>query len=127
MAAERVNDMVEAVRPDGVNAVIDAHVPPQSIEEQWNIDGLQDAFRSDFALELPIRQWLDQEDALNEKGLRARLLEHVREAYDTKKAQVGAPVLKHFEKAVMLQTIDSRWREHRAALDNLRNGSPLRR
>src|SRR3546814_1091264 len=68
MAAERVTDMVDAVRPDVVNAVIDAHVPPQSIEEQWNIDGLQDAFRSDFALELPIRQWLDQEDALNEKG-----------------------------------------------------------
>src|SRR3546814_231598 len=126
MAAERVTDMVDAVRPDVVNAVIDAHVPPQSIEEQWNIDGLQDAFRSDFALELPIRQWLDQEDALNEKGLRARLLEHVREAYETKKAQVGAPVLEHFEKAVMLQNIDSLWREHLAAMDYLRQGIHLR-
>src|SRR3546814_10281759 len=112
MAAERVTDMVDAVRPDVVNAVINAHVPPQSIEEQWNIDGLQDAFRIDFALELPIRQWLDQEDALNEKGLRARLLEHVREAYETKKAQVGAPVLEHFEKAV-------RSEEHTSELQSL--------
>src|SRR3546814_15839312 len=103
MAAERVTDMVDAVRPDVVNAVIDAHVPPQSIEEQWNIDGLQDAFRSDFALELPIRQWLDQEDALNEKSLRARLLEHVREGYATQKELIGAPVLEHFEKAAMLK------------------------
>ncbi|HET8883149.1 MAG TPA: preprotein translocase subunit SecA [Solimonas sp.] len=126
MAAERVTDMVDTVRPDVVGAVIDAHVPPQSIEEQWNVEGLQDAFRSDFALDFPIRQWLDDEQDLNEKGLRARLLDKVREAYETKKAQVGAPVLEHFEKAVMLQTLDTLWREHLAAMDYLRQGIHLR-
>nr|WP_277817172.1 preprotein translocase subunit SecA [Solimonas terrae] len=126
MAAERVTDMVDTIRPDVVSAVIDAHVPPQSIEEQWNVEGLHDAFRSDFALEFPIRTWLDEERDLNEKGLRARLLEYVREAYETKKAQVGAPVLEHFEKAVMLQTLDTLWREHLAAMDYLRQGIHLR-
>jgi len=126
MAADRVTDMVDTVRPDVVDAVIDAHVPPQSIEEQWNVEGLQDAFRRDFALDLPIRQWLDDEQELNEKGLRARLLDKAREAYEAKKAQVGAPVLEHFEKAVMLQTLDTLWREHLAAMDYLRQGIHLR-
>ncbi len=126
MAAERVTDMVDTVRPDVVSVVVDAYVPPQSIEDQWNIDGLQDVLRRDFALELPVRQWLDSERELNEKSLRARLLDKVREAYETKKTQVGAPVLEHFEKAVMLQTLDNLWREHLGAMDYLRQGIHLR-
>ncbi|NKF22939.1 preprotein translocase subunit SecA [Solimonas marina] len=126
MAAERVTDMVDTVRPDVVNAVVDAHIPPQSIEEQWDVPGLEEVFRRDFTLELPIRQWLDEERDLNEKSLRARLLDKVAEAYVAKKEQVGAPVLEHFEKAIMLQTLDNLWREHLAAMDYLRQGIHLR-
>jgi len=126
MAAERVTEIIDTVRPDVVSAVIDAHIPPQSIEDQWDVPGLQDVFRRDFAIELPIRQWLDEERDLNEKGLRTRLLDKVREAYEAKKAQVGAPVLEHLEKAVMLQTLDNLWREHLAAMDYLRQGIHLR-
>ncbi|WP_028080055.1 preprotein translocase subunit SecA [Solimonas soli] len=126
MAAERVTDMVDTIRPDVVSAVIDAHIPPQSIEDQWDVEGLQEAFRRDFALDLPIKKWLDEERDLNEKSLRARLLDQVRGAYEAKKAQVGAPVLEHFEKAAMLQTLDNLWREHLAAVDYLRQGIHLR-
>ncbi|WP_028009000.1 preprotein translocase subunit SecA [Solimonas flava] len=126
MNSERVTHMVDTIRPDVVSAVIDAHVPPQSIEDTWNIEGLQEAFRRDFALDLPIKAWLDEERELNEKSLRARLLDTVREAYEAKKAQIGAPILEHFEKAAMLQTLDNLWREHLAAMDYLRQGIHLR-
>ncbi|MDM4770667.1 preprotein translocase subunit SecA [Solimonas sp. SE-A11] len=126
MGAERVSAMVEDIRPDVVSAVIDAHIPPQTIEDQWSIDGLQDAFKRDFHLDLPIRQWLDEEQDLNEKKLRERLLDKVRQAYAEKKEQIGAAVLEHFEKAIMLQVLDNLWREHLAAVDYLRQGINLR-
>jgi preprotein translocase subunit SecA len=126
MRAERVTPMIDDVRPDVVNAVIDVFVPPQTIEDQWNIEGLQETLKRDFQLELPIKEWLDTERDLNEKGLRARLLDKVREGYEQKKEQVGASVLEHFEKAAMLQVLDNLWREHLAAMDYLRQGIHLR-
>ncbi|HUP90770.1 MAG TPA: preprotein translocase subunit SecA [Solimonas sp.] len=126
MGAERVTSMVDDIRPDVVNAVVDAYIPPQTIEEMWNLDGLQDVLKRDFALELPVREWLEQEKELNEKGLRTRLVEKFKEAYAAKREQVGAPVLEHFEKAIMLQVLDNLWREHLAAMDYLRQGIHLR-
>jgi preprotein translocase subunit SecA len=126
MSAERVTAMLDDIRVDAVNAVIDAHIPPQSIEEQWSVPGLEDALKRDFALALPIRQWLDQENTLDEKGLRARVLEQIVQAYAQKKQTVGAPVLEHFEKAIFLNVLDQMWREHLAAMDYLRQGIHLR-
>ncbi|MES0873853.1 preprotein translocase subunit SecA [Sinimarinibacterium thermocellulolyticum] len=126
MGAERVTEMVEEVRPDVINAVVDAFIPPQTPETLWNVDGLQEALRRDFALDLPIRQWLDEEQDLNEKGLRARIIDKLAEAYAAKKAQVGAAVLEHFEKAIMLQVLDNLWREHLASMDYMRQGIHLR-
>jgi preprotein translocase subunit SecA len=126
MGAERVTPMIEDIRPDVINAVIDAYIPPQTIEDMWNVEGLQETLKRDFALDLPIREWLDKEDDLNEKSLRARLLETLQSAYEQKKEQAGAAVLEHFEKAAMLQTLDNLWREHLAAMDYLRQGIHLR-
>jgi preprotein translocase subunit SecA len=126
MGAERVSELVASVRPDVMNALVDAYIPPQSVESMWNVAGLQETIKRDLALDLPLQQWLDDDDALNEVGLRKRLIEAVTEAYDAKKAQVGAPVLEHFEKAIMLQTLDQYWREHLAAMDYLRLGIHLR-
>ncbi|SFF60925.1 protein translocase subunit secA [Fontimonas thermophila] len=126
MAAETVTSMVNDIRPDVVDAVIDAYIPPQTIEEQWDVEGLQEALKRDFGLDLPIRQWLDEEKDLNEKGLREHILAKLIEAYEHKREQVGAPVLAHFEKAVMLQVLDNLWREHLAAMDYLRQGIHLR-
>ncbi|MFP5358035.1 MAG: preprotein translocase subunit SecA [Gammaproteobacteria bacterium] len=126
MASERVTPMVDDIRPDVVSAVIDAHIPPQSVEAMWDVAGLEEAIKRDFALDLPLRQWLEQDTALNESGLRARVLGAVRDGYEAKKQQAGAAVLEHFEKAIMLQALDNLWREHLAAMDYLRQGIHLR-
>ncbi|WP_370307472.1 preprotein translocase subunit SecA [Sinimarinibacterium flocculans] len=126
MGSERVTAMVDEIRPDVVNAVIDAYIPPQTPEDLWNIDGLQETLKRDFVLDLPIRQWLDDEHDLNEKGLRARIVERLAQGYAAKKEQVGAPVLEHFEKAIMLQVLDNLWREHLASMDYMRQGIHLR-
>jgi preprotein translocase subunit SecA len=126
MSAERVTPMLEEIRVDAVNAVIDAYIPPQSLEEQWNVPGLEEALKRDFALDLPLRRWLDEEKTLDEKGLRARILEQLAQTYAAKKAAVGAPVLEHFEKAMFLNVLDQYWREHLAAMDYLRLGIHLR-
>ncbi len=126
MGAERVTDLVVSIREDVVNAVIDAHIPPHSPEELWDIPALEESLKRDFMLDLPLRRWLDDDDQLNEQGIRQRVLEKLTEAYELKKAQVGAPVLEHFEKAVALQILDQFWREHLAAMDYLRQGINLR-
>ena len=126
MASERVTDMVDAIRPDVINGLIDAHIPPQSVESMWNVPALEAALQKEFGLELPVQRWLDEEDKLSEAALRKRLLETVSTAYSEKKTQVGAAVLEHFEKAIMLQVLDQLWREHLAAMDYLRMGIHLR-
>ncbi len=126
MASERVTDMVDAIRPDVINGLVDAYIPPQSVESMWNVEGLEGALNKEFGLELPVRQWLDTEDKLSETALRKRLLEQLSASYTAKKDQVGAAVLEHFEKAIMLQVLDQLWREHLAAMDYLRMGIHLR-
>ena len=126
MSAERVTPMLDEIRRDAVDGVTDAHIPPQSMEQQWNVPALEDALRRDFGLELPLRQWLDTEKMLDEKALRARITGKLQDAYAAKKAQIGAPVLEHFEKAMFLNVLDQYWREHLAAMDYLRLGIHLR-
>ncbi|MGB0956036.1 MAG: preprotein translocase subunit SecA [Panacagrimonas sp.] len=126
MSAERVTPIIEDIRGDVINAVIDAHIPPQSVEDLWDVEGLTEALRKDFHLELPIKTWLDQEDGLDEKGLRQRICDQLAQAYTDKREKVGASVLEHFEKAISLQVLDNFWREHLAAVDYLRQGIHLR-
>jgi preprotein translocase subunit SecA len=126
MAAERVTGLVEDIRPDVVHAVITSYIPPQTVESLWNLEGLEAALKKDFLLDLPIRKMLDDDATLDEKGLRALIVKAVQDAYEAKKAQVGAAVLEHFEKAIMLQVLDQYWREHLAAMDYLRQGIHLR-
>ena len=126
MSADTVSPLVESIRADVVQAVVDAQIPPQSPEEFWNVPELEEAFRRDFGLNLSVAEWLKNEDDLNERGLRERLLSNLGEAYRAKKDAVGAPVLEHFEKAIALQVLDQFWREHLAAMDYLRQGIHLR-
>ena len=126
MGADRVTPMIDGIREDVVNAVIDAHIPPQSPEELWTVDELEETFKRDFGLDLPIQKWLDEEKELNERSLRERLVRTVQDAYAAKKQAIGEPVLEHFEKAISLQVLDQFWREHLAAMDYLRQGIHLR-
>ncbi|MGO1308242.1 MAG: preprotein translocase subunit SecA, partial [Kluyvera intermedia] len=121
-----VSETINSIREDVFKVTIDAHIPPQSLEEMWDIPGLQERLKNDFDLELPISEWLDKEPELHEETLRERILENAIEVYKRKEEVVGTEMMRHFEKGVMLQTLDSLWKEHLAAMDYLRQGIHLR-
>ncbi|MDN5451436.1 MAG: SEC-C domain-containing protein, partial [Enterobacterales bacterium] len=121
-----VSETINSIREDVFKVTIDAHIPPQSLEEMWDIEGLQERLKNDFDLELPIKEWLDKEPELHEETLRERILENAMEVYKRKEEVVGIEMMRHFEKGVMLQTLDSLWKEHLAAMDYLRQGIHLR-
>jgi preprotein translocase subunit SecA len=126
LAAENIADTIQAMRTDVINAVIDQYIVPGSMEEQWDVEGAEKAMESEFSLQLPLAQWLKEDEKLDEHGLREKAVAAANEVYAAKEAIVGAGVLRHFERAVMLQSLDSHWREHLAALDHLRQGIHLR-
>jgi preprotein translocase subunit SecA len=126
LANDNIRDTILSMRHDVINAVIDTYIPRDSMEEQWDIAGAERAIESEFGVNVPIQKWLDDDKALDEKGLREKVCVEADASYDAKEAQVGGEVLRHFEKAVMLQSMDTHWREHLAALDQLRQGIHLR-
>ena len=119
-------ETIERIREDVFNDVISEYIPPGSLDELWNISGLEDRLRADFNLDLPIQKWLDEDDKLFEETLRDRILESAAQAYKDKETRVGEKVLRQFEKAIMLQSLDQHWKEHLAAMDHLRQGIHLR-
>lgn len=126
LVADSIVDTVESIRQQVVDGVINQFIPQHSLEEQWDIPGLERQLEQDFNLRLPIQSWLDQEEALHEENLRTRIHDVFKETYQKKESQVNADVMRQFEKAVMLQTLDNFWREHLAAMDYLRQGIHLR-
>ncbi len=126
METDDISEMIAQNRGDVVEAVINEYIPPQSLEEMWDIPGLESRLQADFDVELPVKHWLDTEDKLYEEELRERILDEITKVYTNKEELVGAPVLRNFEKAVMLQTLDTLWKEHLAAMDHLRQGIHLR-
>ncbi|MBS0848479.1 preprotein translocase subunit SecA [Citrobacter sp. JGM124] len=121
-----VSETIDSIRDDVFKATIDTYIPPQSLEEMWDVEGLQDRLKNDFDLDLPIKEWLDKEPELHEETLRERIHQQALELYRRKEEIVGAEAMRHFEKGVMLQTLDSLWKEHLAAMDYLRQGIHLR-
>jgi preprotein translocase subunit SecA len=126
MGADRVTPMIDDIRGDVVTAVVDAYVPPQSPEELWNLEGLEDALKRDFALDLPLRKLVAEDKDLDERALRAKVLDTLADVYAQKKDKIGAAVLEPFEKETMLRQLDHLWREHLASMDYLRMGIHLR-
>ena len=121
-----ISETIKVIRSDVFNQVIDQYIPPQSLEEQWNIPDLETRLRQDFALDLPIRHWLEEDNQLHEDNLRERIIEAATEEYQRKEEMVGAETMRNFEKGVMLQTLDELWKEHLSAMDHLRRGIHLR-
>ena len=126
MSTEDISEMVFAIRSDVLNAVIDSYIPPQSLEEQWDIPGLEEAIDGEFGLKLEIRKWLAENDDLHEEPLRQRIEDELAAAYKKKEDSVGTEVLRHFEKAVTLECLDKQWKDHLATMDQLRQGIHLR-
>ncbi|HGF7370571.1 TPA: preprotein translocase subunit SecA [Vibrio cholerae] len=126
MSADDISDMIAQNREDVLNAVMDEYIPPQSLEDIWDIKGLEDRLKNDFDLPLPIQSWLDADNKLYEEALRERIIEQAVEVYKAKEQAVSPAVMRNFEKSVMLQTLDTLWKEHLAAMDHLRQGIHLR-
>ena len=126
METDDISDIVEAIREDVVGSLVSQYIPPGTLDEQWDIPGLEEAIMQEYGLEMPIAQWLDEDDDLHEETLRDRIIETMVKEYKEKEQQAGAEVVRHFEKAVMLQILDGAWKEHLGAMDYLRQGIGLR-
>ena len=126
MSTEDVSEMYRAVRADVVNSTIDVFIPPESLDELWDVPGLARELAAEFGLSLDIQGWLDAEDELHEEPLRERIHEAFAAVHLEKEKVVGSETMRAIEKAVMLQVLDVIWKEHLAAMDYLRQGIHLR-
>ena len=126
MSSNDVSDNIQGMREEVVDSVVDRTVPPQSLPEQWDLVQLQDDLKLEFGLSLPINQWLDDDKRLYEEPLRDKILDTIEQAYADKEKNYGAEVIRHLEKVIMLQTLDTQWKEHLAEMDYLRKGIGLR-
>ena len=126
MEADNITETIDAVRADVVNDLVGQFIPPQSLEEQWDIEGLEKQLQAECNATLPIREWLDQDDNLYEETLREKILETVVANYRELTQQVGEEIIYRHEKETMLRCVDERWKEHLAAMDHLRQGIGLR-
>ncbi|MGL5291852.1 MAG: preprotein translocase subunit SecA [Vibrionaceae bacterium] len=126
MDCDDISEMIQFNREDVITAVISEYIPAQSFVEMWDLAGLERRLKEDFELEVPVQQWFEQDNKLDEAGLRDKVLQVLLEEYQQKEQFAGKEVLRHFEKAIMLQTLDTLWKEHLAAMDHLRQGIHLR-
>ncbi len=126
METEDISDSIQSMREDVVTAVIERYIPPQSLDELWDVPGLEEALKEEFDVEYPIQQWLEEDDTLHEETLRKRVLDTVAQEYAEKEVLVGSENLRMYEKGLMLQVLDAQWKEHLAAMDYLRQGIHLR-
>ncbi len=126
MAADEIEDSVVAIREEVVSQEVYQHVPPGSLEEQWDIDSLSKALEADFGLKLEINRWVQEDKTLNEDGILERCLEASDKAYKDREESIGSELMRNVEKQVMLRQLDSHWKEHLAGMDHLRQGIGLR-
>ncbi|HBY55553.1 MAG TPA: preprotein translocase subunit SecA, partial [Coxiellaceae bacterium] len=126
MTAVDISETIGIVRSDVVNAIVDIFIPPQSLEEQWDISGLERQLQQDFGMSLPIKEWLTKDSSLHEESLRSKILEQANKVYHEKEAQVNPEVMRNIERSIMLQVLDTNWKDHLASMDHLRDGIHLR-
>ena len=126
MDQDDVSDIVTNIRADIVSNVFAAYIAPGSVDELWDITGLEAAIETEFGQILPVQQWLDENDELDENDLKERIYQTLTQIYQDKEKSVGSEVLRRFEKYIMLQVLDSHWKDHLAAMDYLRQSIGLR-
>ncbi len=126
MAATEISEIITAIREDVVNNVINQYIPAKTMVEQWDIAGLEEHIQHEFNLEIPVQKMLDEDHSLQEYSLRTRIIEILEQNHKDKEIKITADVLRHFEKSIMLQVLDTSWKEHLAAMDYLRQGIHFR-
>jgi preprotein translocase subunit SecA len=124
--ADDISETISAMRADVLQGVVATNVPPETVEEQWDVSALVRTLESDFNMKASIDEWLKNDDELDSEKISERLIAQAQKEYDEKFKDVEKPLLHQYERAVMLQSIDSHWREHLASLDYLRQGIHLR-
>jgi preprotein translocase subunit SecA len=126
MELDDISETIAEIRDQVVGDVIGEYIPPQSLEEQWDVEGLEHALLNEFGTQAPVQQWLEEDDSLNEDKLRERIRDQIVDEYEAKERVVGSELMRVIEKQVMLQILDQRWKEHLAQMDYLRQGIHLR-
>lgn len=126
METQDISDIIRAIQEDVVQAVVAEFVPPESLEEQWNIPGLVQTLEQEFGLKLDIAKWLEEDSNLHEESLRQRILEKFQVAYQEKETQVTTQSLRHLEKVIMLSVLDSHWKDHLVTMEHMRQSIHLR-
>lgn len=124
--AQDLSDWMSEMRLDVMNQVIDVYMPAASLEDEWNLDGLEHALAENFGQSFPVKQWVAEDARINEAGIRARILEGLEASYAAKRESFGSDLMNHLERVFLLQTLDHLWREHLASMDYLRAGIHLR-
>ncbi|AUH52790.1 preprotein translocase subunit SecA [Chromobacterium sp. ATCC 53434] len=126
LVEDDVSDVVVNMREGVISDLVDLHLPPESLEEQWDLVGLEKTLSSDFLLDAPVAEWIKAEPNLDIDHIRQRIVELATAAYQAKVEQAGDGVMRQFERSLVLQMLDNHWREHLAAMDHLRQGIHLR-
>jgi preprotein translocase subunit SecA len=126
MSAENIHGAIEVIREDAISTLINEFIPPESMEDMWDVKGLEDVLTQDFNISVPIKKWLDTEDELHEEALKQRIQEAVKLHFEERETRFTPEVMYQIEKTVMLRSLDGHWKEHLAAMDHLRQGIHLR-
>src|SRR5690625_310646 len=125
LEADSISETITSIRAEVVDTLVSEFIPPQSLEEQWDVPALEKQLETELALKLPLARWLDEDTHLAEEQLRERIIEEAQKAYDAKRERIGE-VMDEIEKQVMLQVLDNAWKDQLAAMDHLRQGINLR-
>lgn len=126
MQASDIAETIELIRHDAINSMIDSFIPPQSLEDQWNIEGLEAQAWQNFGVRFAIKDWLDYDPSLHEETLRQKIIAELDKIYQYKEEQLTPDIMRQVERSIMLQTLDLSWKNHLAAMDHLREGIHLR-
>ncbi|PKO34172.1 MAG: preprotein translocase subunit SecA [Betaproteobacteria bacterium HGW-Betaproteobacteria-7] len=126
LESQDISETINAMRAGVIADIFRTHVPADSVEEQWDMEGLERALQDDLQITAPVAQWFKDEPTLSDEEILARIQQGADQAYQAKVELVGSETFQQFERNVMLQSLDSSWREHLAALDHLRQGIHLR-
>jgi len=125
LESDDIAETITAIRNDVVGDIIGGYIPPQSLEEQWDVPGLEQFLQAEFGLPLPIAAWLEEDKKLHEESLNEKIRSEIQAAYDKKCDHFG-PIMREVERQIMLNVLDMLWKEHLANMDHLRQGIGLR-
>ena len=126
MKTEDISDAIKSLQENVIKDAITRFIPPQSLEEQWDIEGLEKSIKQDFNLSLDIAKWLKEDETLHEEILKEKILNEFENAYNEKEEKFGSELMRQLERTIMLQILDSKWVEHLLEMDHLREGIHLR-